>query len=163
MGRIDKDGYERKAAYAARKFRENAEIAIENGMSEEQLELIDQITEFRHWLHVTVMNSNGKSAFCMSGPEYDRIAQECSDYNDEGIVERFTAAFGFKPFNRCDWPTDEEYDEDEQEEYCVYVDKSQSTIIERFAAVDKSIIESLQRIDNKFGTDFCPTGFSRIF
>ena len=53
--------FEGKARYAERKAKDNIEIAMEHGMSEEQAYAISNICSYRHEIHCTNKNNKSKS------------------------------------------------------------------------------------------------------
>ena len=99
--RQKKEMYEGKARYAAKKAADNAEKAAEAGLNEEQIDALDSLCSFRHWLHC-----NSQSAANEESPDYQEISKECSEYwEDEDNTQRATIKrlFGEYPFSRHDW------------------------------------------------------------
>ena len=94
-----KEMFEGKKRYAQRKAAENAEIASENGLTDEQIDALDSLCSFRHWLHC-----NSQSAANVESSDAPEINKECSEYyEDEDDTQRATIKrlFGEYPFSRA--------------------------------------------------------------
>lgn len=169
MAYLDKDAYERREAYAHRRFRENAEIAEEQ-LTEEQIELLDKLTSFRHELH-----TSHEELFRSQGTH--NLEEQIVDIfiTDETLNERINEAFGKRAFQyvrdyiekAVDIYDDYEYEEaNEEEKDEVYLRlyselyHSTSRSLER---INDEIEAFLREIDKKCGTTFCPTGRTRIY
>lgn len=169
--------YEGKARYAQRKAADNAEKAAYAGLTDEQIEALEELTAFRHWLHC-----NSESAANAESPEAPRINKECSEYYDDGIREKVKALFIVAPFERCDWDSSEywsTFDDDEKRDflkeegsdlepddddaYLVWWDHCVTDAVRTLEKVNDQIESFLKMIDERYGTNYCPTGRSRLY
>lgn len=174
-----KEMFEGKKRYAQRKAAENAEIASENGLTDEQIDALDSLCSFRHWLHC-----NSDRAANEESPEYSEIAKECSEYwEDEDGTQRATIKrlFGEYPFSRRDWNSINDWrdlidqeetlkemgmegvDPDSDEAYEAWIGYCYTTNAKIFEKINDEIEAFLKKVDEKYGTNYCPTGISRLY
>lgn len=170
-GDARKEMFEHKAAYAENKARENIQIATENGMSEEQAYAIADICKYRHDIHMT----DGKSIYVGN----DHISEYIS--NIETLIADTDLPFiQWSVDAESDWMLDSDYeygalDSDlvaEAQEEADREGKELSEVLFEYGveyntktidAINKDIENWLMTIDEKYGTSFCPTGFSRLY
>lgn len=175
MGILSKEAYERKAAWADRRMRENAENC--DSLTEEQHEKLAELCALRHELHIShedVWIGETETAF-------DRLDDCCGG----GLLSELSGV-GLPPlkfpFPAEDIPLETDYynvlSEDERDEW----DRKAEEIDENMTGVDlwreesgecskcfdmleqcNDVIEKyLAAIDKKHGTNYCPSGVSRI-
>ena len=155
-----KEMFNAKLRYAERKNSENFDIAVMNGMEEEQASAIVKLCTYRHYIH-----THQDSLWCSESADYD----EMNDLLNGGIYKMLKEV-GIK--NMLVWATsdldnDQTYDLDlddatEEEKEEAYEEAYQAVydFVER---VNKQIEKFLKEIDKKYDTKFCPTGSSRLF
>lgn len=172
MAYVSKEGYERKAAYAARRMAENAEVET---LTAEQHEALAELCEIRHWIHSTdrmrMFNSEASESDGLS----DRLARlfDSNILADADLPELRTIDIYMLP-SSSDWElliTEEDrqawkersetegfangYDcwlnlGDEFHEFCQMIGQLNADIERYLADIDKA-----------HGTSYCPTGKSR--
>ena len=163
MAYLKKEQYEHRERLAAKRAAGNERIAVENGMTEEQAELISQLCALRHELHtnmgkVTVSDndlriktrlvrlnaairaSGLKPAECMPQWEDDYI-----DIDDIDLL-----------YETDEWP--ESGTREWQDKY----DDEYSRIYGELEQLNDDIEKYLTEIDKQYGTSWCPTGALRI-
>lgn len=156
MAYLSKEAYERKQAYADKRMRENKKVET---LTEEQHETLAWICSIRHEIHSGNME---RHLFCSQSADYEKW-----EYIDTVVYDNpiHTAIYESKlpewdwHFNCLDVVTDADEDIDISEVY-------DSAIYEIADIIDRwntSIENYLRAIDKKYGTDYCPTGKSRIF
>ena len=169
MGHVSKEGYERKAAYAARKSAKNAKIET---LTEQQHEALSWLCEVRHEIH-----TGQKHFFCSESGDHEHLW----NYIDGGINSKLSLAnlpgIEFK-YNELDVWTDSiigydeegfveefgaEYELDEnsdtQDVLIAAEDRMNSEVCRFNAAIEKY----LSNIDELHGTEYSPTGAARLF
>lgn len=164
MAYYSKDVYDKKQMWAERRMTENAE---NNNLTEEQHDCLARLCAFRHKLH-----TNQGSAFNTESSLYDEFSKEISCYEEDGITEEAEQLFGCKPFNRIDYYTEQdiedeleecEDDEEREQQYKKLFDEYFFEAAEKFEQVNNQIENFLCKVDKQYGTNYCPTGASRIF
>lgn len=167
MSMLDKDAYERKEAWAARRMAENAEIET---LTEEQHDYLSSLCSFRHNLH-----TNKDSIINENSGEYEYYASEINEYyEDEDSTFRAEGfrLFGEYPFMRKDYlcleeiyeEAGEECDRDEDEDgYRRLVEEKEMESMDTIEKINNDIERFLAKIDKQHGTDYCPTGATRLF
>lgn len=151
MGSVSKEGYERKREWAARRMAENAEI---ESLTEEQHEYLAKLCNFRHELH-----TSWRSAFNPYSAEFSRFSREISEYSDnQDLIYEGMKLFGKAPFAATDYPTFDSYEEDGYEDY----DEAFDAACEEFRKINSDIESFLLEIDKEHGTDYCPSGATRL-
>jgi len=189
MAIISKDGYAAKAAYAARVARENVESMMEAGLDESTAEEIAHLGSLRHDLHCMDW---ADAMWCTESADYDTltrlVANPCGDgevidlvrsidmpdnISAEliGVLDRIST--DLSSLDNDAYCTDESGEEvksdryDTDEEYQEAYDDARTRAGEvayRCASDCNSAIEAfLKKVDEKYGTDYCPTGLSRRF
>ena len=167
MSILSKDAYYNRQQYANKKNMQNSEIAIENGMTEEQAEVITDLCRIRHYLHC-----NSDKLFHSYGSEYWTII----DYIDGGISDILK---GVKlPNKGMSWnyenllqehDYDDDITEEDYEDERDYEDARTKAYQEAYKAchdfmvkVNKDIELYLRNIDKQYKTKFEPTGSTRL-
>ena len=161
----------RQQMYVERKNRWNE---LNDNLSEEQHEAIQSLCAARHWMHVNAVDiAMGKS---FEDEKLNDLIH--SKLNDELIECGFDKIEGLKDYQDV-YPEDmfvdvydaehedtarELYERDEDSYYNErdkYIFENYDKTSEICEHNDKIIIEYLKEIDEKYGTEYCPTGMSR--
>ena len=166
MGKIDKDGYAHKREWAAKKMSAQRAIAT---LTEEQHELLEELCGFRHDLH-----TSWKSAFNSQSSDHERLVDEI-DSNSVGLTGeelpcRVERTFGKMPFSPVEIISDLDYDIQREaeniemgtEEARILRDRLYSETCEQLERINEEIECFLIEIDEKYGTDYAPTGATRL-
>lgn len=163
MAHLNKAQYERRRENAAARNLTNEQVAVENGMTQEQAELITRLCSARHELH-TNMDHVVKS-------DEKRIKMSILDINAD-IKESGLTPMSFIPSSKDDYididTIDEMYEWDEvpesgTAEWQEWYDDNYQRIFDELETLNKNIEAYLAEIDKKYNTSFCPTGALRIF
>lgn len=163
MSYLTKEQYESRRENAAERSIENEVVAVENGMTTEQAELISRLCYERHRLHTnmdhivkcddmklkdSIVKLN--AAIADSGlPYIESIPNSIDSYIDIDDID-LLYAIGDAP---------ESFTDEWQEWY----DSNYDRIYNELEKLNQSIEEYLAKIDSMYGTSFCPTGALRIF
>ena len=173
MSILSRNEYEAKERNAAQKNIRNTETAIANGMTEEQAEAVAWMCAKRHWMHT---HDGSDLANSEASANSELTGFICQNYNGDGDDEFAvcSAILNEQPFIPCeaselpayeDW--DYVLDDDDREEYngdyVAFRDAMDAKAGEMINNINNQIENWLRKIDEKFGTSFCPTGASRIF
>lgn len=167
---LSKDAYEAKAKYAENKARNNEKIALENGMTQEQVDVIDDITRLRHDLHST----DSASIFNDQVEDPDSYNYFFDDIAEENYVNTQLKKVGLPELKLPSWDTHfTEWDFDEEvkergiekfsKEWEELRSEYLSNLTEDLEKANTAIENWLGAIDKKYGTQYKPTGKSRIF
>ena len=165
MGYVDKDGYDRKREYAARRNAKNAEI---ESLTEEQHEALAEVCRIRHELH-----THQKSIFNCGSSEYcemwDYMDDDC-DMSINATLKNAGLAPISLPIDPIEAPNDSDWftimDEDDRAQYADYDEWYAETfdkLCYSLNEVNNAIEAYLRNIDNEHGTNYCPTGATRIY
>lgn len=148
MGFVSKEGYERKAAYVARKMEENRLVET---LTEEQHDVLAWLCNLRHEMH-----TNQHPLFLNESAEFSEIWQKYEEIYDKltdcGLDTIELPASEDIP---CDFDLEIDSDFDYEETYGDFV-----KIMED---INNRIEVYLHDIDKKHGTEYCPTGATRIY
>lgn len=138
MAHLNQKQYDYRRESAAARNSTNEEIAVQNGMSEEQAELISKLCAIRHDFHCN-MDSLTKSS------EDHSTFDDIDDMN--GLI--------------YDYGDDVPEDHDSQE-FQNWYDDNYARIHSELEGVNKAIEDYLRVIDKDYHTSFAPTGKLRI-
>lgn len=151
MGIISKEGYHGKREWAAKRMEQNKKIET---LTEEQHNLLAELCTFRHDLH-----HNWDSAWNDESQNFGVYCDGISIYNDDaGLPEKIKQAFGKEPFERIDYPTSNTYELDD-----LTWEEGYEQACDLFAQVNDEIETFLREIDKEHGTDYAPSGATRLF
>lgn len=149
------DRYEAKESYVIKRNNENR-AKLDGVLTEDQINAIESLCSFRHRLHISA-----EKLYLDEYSDASFYTEEISEYGDdiEG-TQRYTIQklFGVYPFDRIEYFT--EIDEDLNEEN-MSRDDMESENLDRIEKLNDQIEEFLKNIDDKYGTDYCPTGKAR--
>jgi hypothetical protein len=168
MGFVNKDGYERKAAYAARKNLENAKI---DTLTAEQHDTLAWLCSVRHKIH-----TNQESFFWAESGAFDELWK----YIDEKINNTLSAC-GLEPIpfgSSLDVWTDslifelkdefveecgDQYELSEESDMATLLSAGLEIMYDKVGEYNKQIEAYLQNIDEKHGTRYAPTCATRLY
>lgn len=143
-----------KDQWAKEHFLKEAKFALEMGMSEDQVNAIGRLTTDRHNIHV-----HNSSVFCSESGDANTIGYLLMESSGESINDYLRSA-NLAPINWTynfeDVPDDSTYELDELTE-----DEARIKCDEMMEQFDRDMINYLKKIDNEFGTSFCPSGIGR--
>ena len=156
MGVLSKEAYEGKREWAARRMVKNAE---NESLTEEQHEVLAWLCSFRHEWHMhaeRLWSSENQDLF----EEYEQINKKLSEVGLD-IVEGLPRAEDFPDEN---WYF---YDYKDSGEYADLEDwmengEEYDRFHEMHNEVNNAIERYLSEIDKKYGTEYCPSGYTRL-
>jgi hypothetical protein len=177
------DKYEAKAAYAEKRMAENAKIETLNA---EQHDALSWLCGARHKIH-----SNSDLMWNVQSGGYDELWALFDDERDDSINNRLSDAelttIQFEPNEDISCSSDYELilDDDEREEwekranelnesgktkiihsgYTLWMEDggAYEDFINSLSNINKEIEKYLARVDTIHGTNYCPTGHSRLY
>ena len=161
MAYLKKEQYEYRRESAAKRNLSNEEIATQNGMSEEQAELISKLCSMRHELHCNI-DSYVESNDQLVLRDWNRIEEDMIDaglpalgvYNmmtDIDDIDGLMHDYG------------EDVPDSDSDDFQGWYDDNYNRIAECWSDVNKTIEDYLAEIDKRHGTSWCPTGALRNF
>ena len=161
MSKLTKDQYSRRNENAARRMTENTTVQT---LTTEQHALLSNICSFRHELH-----SNQEDLFCCEGSNYTPFWEQISNLSDRA---RQLSLNGCPCIDIESLPSDHDYDYDEfwnmedwwtddEDEDCRSY--ALNVVLEAAQDYNKAVETFLSKIDEEHGTNYCPTGSTRIF
>lgn len=161
MAILDKDAYERKREWAARRMAENAKV---ESLTDEQHELLEKLCTYRHELHC-----NWGTMFNPQSGNFNELADVISEYavgtGEWDLYSAIKEAFGREPFTPTDWPTreccKEWYAYDDIENAYEDPDEAYEVMCEVLSKVNSEIEAFLAEVDKEHGTSYCPSGITR--
>jgi len=146
-----KETYERKAEWAANRMEENSKI---ESLTEEQHSALAKLCSFRHELHC-----NQDSLFITESANYNKYHEML----DEGVNTILINA-GLLIINgiATDFmPSDMDLAYGCAEEWET-LEEGKEIALNQAIAINEKIETYLLQIDNKYGTNYCPSGKSRL-
>ena len=171
MAHFTKEEYEYKREYAENRFDENAQIAQEKGMTDEQVDAIAIICRIRHDIH----SGDRMSMFFNTSDSLEK-----AEDIEELIAETELPSIEWAHNYIIDCVSIIDYDElmaaDEKEKWEAKAEKmgyqtgvdcwmNQTDVYDDFYEMvedfNSDIEKWLKIIDNQYGTSFCPTGIAR--
>lgn len=163
MAYLKKEQYAYRRESAARRAAANEEIATQNGMTQEQAELISELCRLRHELHTNMDKVTINDSDIKIKPQLVELARKIDnaglpqipcipiaegDYIDIDDIDELI---------ECEqWPdscTQEWQDKYDEEYHRIYGELEQ---------LNKDIEAYLADIDKQYKTSWCPTGALRI-
>lgn len=140
------DRYEAKRRYVENLMYRNR---IDSTLTSEQCDVLEKVCSFRHQLH-----SNPESLFYSESANYDYF----NDMLRDEMSELLSSA-GFEnslAYDLIEIPNDHCCYSDEEYEECL------CEVHEFVNGVNRDIEQFLRDVDEKYGTHYAPTGFSRL-
>lgn len=163
MAYLTKEQYSRRRENAAIRNMENAEIAMENGMTEDQAELITELCSLRHEIHSQI-----DRLYYLTNSE-----QECRALKELNIRIKKSGLIpmSFVPSEVDDYIDIDDLDTffeteqvpEDEDERAKWFDDKKTMIYDQWETMNENIEHYLEDIDTKFHTHFCPTGALRVF
>lgn len=156
MAYLDKEAYERKKEWAAKRMAENALVET---LSEEQHEALEWLCSVRHDVHC-----NQEDFFCDESVNSSEYWNYIDDGDGGTIREKLTQAglpaveWSFNPdmYTSDSLCYELDYTEEEREE-------ERERCFEMAEKFNSDIEKYLKTIDEQHGTNYCPSGASRKF
>ena len=146
MAYLDKEAYERKNEYAAKRMIKNSMIET---LTPEQHEVLANVCQMRHRMHTH------QDALFISGSSDHTLFWSWIDYK----INEMLSEVGLPEMKFYDaYVTDLTYEIDE-----LTYDEGYEIMIEYAEKVNDTIENYLRKIDEKHETEYCPTGNGRIF
>lgn len=161
MAYLNKAQYDYRRESAAARNLNSEEIAVENGMTEYQAELISKLCAVRHKFHCNIDNIV-KSA---DNDSMSDIVEIEKSINESGLPELdiVSMLLDIDDLDGLIYEYGDDVPEDhDSEEFQNWYDDNYARIYSELEEVNKSIEKYLANIDNKYGTSWCPTGHLRI-
>lgn len=168
MGYVNKEGYERKAEWAARRNAKNAEIET---LTPEQHEALAEVCRMRHEIHI-----GHKAMFVTESANYDKLWSYLPNWEGSGKINEVLSETGLAKIELPDLtmsaPNDniwcEAMEDDDRAEYDDDIDRwiaeyAEPTLEDMLDKVNNQIEDYLRNIDKEHGTSYCPTGATRIY
>lgn len=163
MGTMTKNQYEQRKENAAKRMFDNKKI---NTLSEQQHEDLARICSMRHELH-----SKEGALWYSEGSDFNKFNRWVIGDEDDSFYELFKNV-GINAeelrIDPCDLPDDDSlptelgYPDTDEEEYQDAYEEAFAECLE-FESVYNRMIESrLRQIDQNHGTNYCPTGMTRL-
>lgn len=162
MAHLNQKQYDYRRESAAARNSTNEEIAVQNGMSEEQAELISKLCAIRHEFHCN-MDSLTKSSEDHS--TFDEIENIEDVINESGLPQLNVASMllDADDMNGLIYEYGDDVPEDhDSQEFQDWYDDNYSRIHGELEGVNKAIEDYLRVIDKDYHTSFAPTGKLRI-
>lgn len=164
MAYLTKEQYEYRREAAASRNAKNEKIAVENGMTEQQADLISRLCSLRHELHCCMddivkggdIASDILERFSLLEDEMEKIG--LPELGVSGSLEDLDDMDGLIYYYGEDVPEDHDSDE-----FKDWYDEEYQRIYNELSNIHDSIEHYLKEIDEKYKTSFCPTGALRIF
>jgi len=152
--------YEAKARYIERRNEENR-LKADNQLTEEQIDALEWLCATRHDLHTNGAYVLTNSDICEHCEYVDYITGSLTEYMQENGFKDFPVievddVEGYKSNAEWEWCEDDYEDYDEFLEECHIFN---SDVIEN---INTTIEHWLKELDEKYGTDYCPIGATRI-
>lgn len=163
MAYLNKEQYAYRAESAAKRNAENEAIAVENGMSEKDAELVSELCSVRHEFHCSLDGfAKGDDNSMLMNRIRDiegRIDHsELPSLNIVSFLEDIDDMDGLIYEYGDDVP--EDHDSDEFHEW---YDDNYQRIYGELSDINNEIEQYLIDIDKKYKTSFAPTGALRIY
>lgn len=162
MAYLNKRQYDYRRESAAARNLNNEEIAVQNGMTSDQAELISKLCAIRHDFHCNIDS-------IVKGGDDNSISDEIENIeygiNESGLPELdiVSMLLDIDDLDGLVYEYGEDVPEDhDSEEFQNWYDDNYARIYSELEEVNKSIEKYLANIDNQYGTRWCPTGQLRI-
>lgn len=167
FSRLDKRAYEGRKEFAANRNAKNKEIGMANGLTEEQADLLEELTALRHELH-----TNQEFHFTGNSDILQRLVSLNSRMEEEGI------AMPFIPTDESDYididdvnvlmEIGDDVPESGTDEYAAWYADEFARVYDEIEDLNKDIEQFLGQIDEAYGTSYKPGGhtramFSRVY
>ena len=162
MAYLTLEQYERRSSNAARRNISNVELLIEQGVSGDIAELIaDELASARHDFHISaeeIFNSeSGYDTFNI----FETLENGLSAINELCNTD-------FRITDSAEWTSDIDYydacdDIDCEDERIEMYNEYFEQWIDEHSEINSTVEKAMRAVDEKYGTNICPTGLQRIF
>lgn len=161
MAKLNKSQYDYRRESAAARNIDNEEIAVQNGMKEEQAELISKLCSIRHNFHCN-MDSLTKSS--EDNSIFEEIENVEDAINESGLPQLNVASvlLDIDDMNGLIYEYGNAVPEHDTKEFQDWYDDNYARIYDELEGVNKEIEDYLRVIDENYNTSFAPTGALRI-
>lgn len=164
MAFLKKEQYEYRREAAATRNLKNEQTAIENGMTENQADLISRLCSLRHEYHCNL------AAYTKDSESREDIRRNFARIEEEISKEGLPELDIVNTFDEVDdmdgliFYYGEDVPEDhDSAEFQEWYKEEYSRIYDELSDVNDTIEKYLKKIDDKYKTSFCPTGTLRAF
>ena len=160
MAQLNKEAYEGKREWAAKIMAANRE---KETLTEDQCDAIEELCSFRHELHC-----NQKALFHTGSSDYSQYWDNIGYCGHESDINEALRKAGLPIiFNHEEdvLPTDDDVDSDEYEtddDYQEEYDELLREVLAFASGVNKEIENYLRAIDEEYGTEYAPSGATRL-
>lgn len=161
MAYLNQRQYDYRRESAAARNLNNEEIAVENGMTEYQAELISKLCAIRHEFHCNIDNIV-KSA---DNDSMSDIVEIEKSINESGLPELdiVSMLLDIDDLDGLIYEYGDDVPEDhDSQEFQDWYDDNYARISSELEGINKNIEKYLSNIDAKYGTSWCPTGALRV-
>ena len=158
MAYLNKAQYDYRRESAAARNITNEEIAMQNGMNEEQAELISKLCSIRHNFHC---NIDSLAKGCEDNSIFDEIESIEDAINGSGLPQLNVVSIllDTDDMNGLIYDYGDNVPEDHNsQEFQDWYDDNYERIYSELEDVNKNIELYLSNIDRQYGTHWCPTG-----
>lgn len=164
MAYLNKEQYEYRREAAAARNVKNEKIAVDNGMTEQQADLISRLCSLRHELHCSmddIVKGNDvaediRERFASLEDKMEESG--LPEFGVSGWLEDLDDMDGLMYYYGEDVPEDHDSDE-----FKDWYNEEYQRIYNELSNIHDSIEHYLKEIDEKYKTSFCPTGALRNF
>lgn len=163
MAYLNKEQYAYRKESAAKRNTCNEDIAISNGMTKEQADMITRLCSLRHELHTNIdkcadSSENGILA------KIDKLNEEIRLSGLDGVS--FSAGCGeiamIDDIDGLMEYADNIPEDHDGEEYEAWYNENKSRIMGELLQANDEIEKYLAEVDKTYGTSYCPTGALRM-
>lgn len=160
MAYLNKRQYDYRRESAAARNLNNEEIAVENGMTEYQAELISKLCAVRHNFHCNIDNIVKRA----DNDSMSDIVEIEKSINESGLPELdiVSMLLDIDDLDGLIYEYGDDVPEDhDSQEFQDWYDDNYARISSELEGINKNIEKYLSEIDAKYGTSWCPTGALR--
>lgn len=164
MAYLNKEQYEYRREVAATRNLKNEQTAIENGMTENQPDLISRLCSLRHEYHCNL------AAYTKDSESREDIRRNFARIEEEISKEGLPELDIVNTFDEVDdmdgliyYYGDDVPEDHDSAEFQEWYKEEYSRIYDELSNVNDTIEKYLKKIDDKYKTSFCPTGALRAF
>lgn len=161
MAYLNKRQYDYRRESAAARNLNNEEIAVENGMTEYQAELISKLCAVRHNFHCNIDNIVKRA----DNDSMSDIVEIEKSINESGLPELdiVSMLLDIDDLDGLIYEYGDDVPEDhDSQEFQDWYDDNYARISSELEGINKNIEKYLSNIDAKYGTSWCPTGALRV-
>lgn len=164
MAYLNKEQYEYRREAAVTRNLKNEQTAIENGMTENQADLISRLCSLRHEYHCNL------AAYTKDSESREDIRRNFARIEEEISKEGLPELDIVNTFDEVDdmdgliyYYGDDVPEDHDSAEFQEWYKEEYSRIYDELSNVNDTIEKYLKKIDDKYKTSFCPTGALRAF